>query len=53
MSGLAKKIEVGANVAIIALALLIGGVLVKRHLTAAPSPPEAVRVGDRLESVRG
>lgn len=32
MSNISKKIEVAANVAIIAVALLLGGVLVKRYL---------------------
>jgi len=39
MGNIAKKIEVGANVAIIAIALLLGTVLVRRYLPTQPPPP--------------
>ena len=39
MSGLTRKLEVGANIAIIAVALLLGAVLVKKFLLAPPPPP--------------
>ena len=41
MSGLHKKIELLANVAIILVALLLGGVLVKRYLWPGAGPPQA------------
>jgi hypothetical protein len=36
MNGLTKKLEIGANVSIIVLALVIGGALVRRYLAPAP-----------------
>jgi hypothetical protein len=39
MSGLTKKLEVGANIAIILVALLLGAVLIRRFLLA-PAPPQ-------------
>src|SRR5215204_4368903 len=49
MNGFAKKLEIAANVAIIVLAILLGGVVVKRYLwtsapvqgSAAAQPPDA------------
>lgn len=41
MSGLHKKIELLANVAIIVVAVLLGGVLVKRYLWPDAGPPRA------------
>lgn len=43
MNNISKKIEVAANVAILAVALLLGVVLVKRYLlpSAPPEPPRA------------
>lgn len=41
MSDLHKRIELVANVAIIVVALLLGGVLVRRYLLPASPPPEA------------
>ena len=46
MNGFAKKLEIVANVAIIVLAVLLGGVIVKRYfLTSAPAegvaPPQS------------
>jgi len=39
MSNLYKRVELLANVAIIAVALVLGGVLVKRYLLTSPPPP--------------
>ena len=42
MNGFAKKLEIVANVAIIVLALMLGGVIVKRYFfTSAPPEPAA------------
>lgn len=60
MSGFAKKLEIVANVAIIVLALLLGGVIVKRYLfTSAPpaetaaasatAPSTAIKPGSNVE----
>lgn len=42
MNGFAKKLEIVANVAIIVLAIMLGGVIVKRYFfTSAPPEPTA------------
>jgi hypothetical protein len=41
MNGFAKKLEIVANVAIIVLAILLGGVIVKRYFLT-PAPAESV-----------
>lgn len=53
MSGIHKKIELLANVAIIVVAVLLGGVLVKRFLWPDPGRPQApsperIKPGTRL-----
>lgn len=47
MKSLTKKIELLANVTIIALALLLGGVLIKRYLLTEAKPVEA-SAGDKI-----
>lgn len=49
MSGLTRKLEVGANIAIILVALLLGAVLVKRFLLApSPQPIHEISAGTKV-----
>lgn len=49
MSGLTRKLEVGANIAIILVALLLGAVLVKRFLLApSPQPIREISAGTKV-----
>lgn len=48
MSGLTRKLEVGANVAIIVVALLIGAVVVKKFLLAPEPPTREISAGTRV-----
>jgi hypothetical protein len=45
MSAFARRIEVAANVAIVVVALLLGGVLVRKYLLDAPAPERAAAEG--------
>lgn len=49
MSSLTRKLEVGANIAIILVALLLGAVLVKRFLLApTPQPSREISAGTKV-----
>lgn len=52
MTNLSKRIELIANIAIIVVALLLGGVLVKKYLLpgeqAATPPPDVIQPGTQL-----
>jgi hypothetical protein len=50
MGNLTRKLEVGANVAIIIVALLLGAVLVKRFLLSpAPQAPHEIAAGTKVD----
>ena len=51
MNGFAKKLEIVANIAIIVLAIMLGGVIVKRYFfTSAPPEPTASQLSAASES---
>jgi hypothetical protein len=52
MERLSKRIEVGANLAIIAVAILLGLVLVKNYLLAKPQPTDVVGSSEETKDKR-
>ena len=50
MKDISKKLEIGANLAIIAVVVMIGVVVVQKYFlaTTPESPPEAPKVGTRI-----
>jgi hypothetical protein len=50
MSSPARKLEVAANVALIAATVVVGGVLLKKHVfPGAPARPARIQPGERIQ----
>ncbi len=47
--GIAKKIEVAANIGIVVVALLAAGFFVKSHFARPPEPRQTIPIGSKLE----